>query len=272
VMIHRAYSKDLFTRMIPLNKHWIGQCSLAAVKRLENIELMAASGCKALFIGFESIDEETVKLTGKRQNKPGQYKEVIDMLHEHGISTWGSFVFGFDTDDPEVFDRTVEAGIDMKLTMALYAILTQRAPAPRLTAQHGSGFFHHGARLGQDRCGEARAGGEEQEQCNGHIGTGHGAEGGGEAPLKALFDQQHGSSLPQNQGKRYQAQGNHGQDDASQDAPEIAARLALGHFGMDREQKLEGAIASHEKARVAPRALGSFGFVNGRLSHADGSR
>ena len=46
------------------------------------------------------------------------------MLHEHGISTWGSFVFGFDTDDPEVFDRTVEFGIQMKLTMASYALLT----------------------------------------------------------------------------------------------------------------------------------------------------
>ncbi len=124
VMIHRAYSKELFTKMIPLRKHWIGQCSLAAVKRLENIQLMAESGCKALFIGFESIDEETVKFTGKRQNKPSQYKEVMDMLHAHGISTWGSFVFGFDTDDPEVFDRTAEFGVDMKLTMALYAILT----------------------------------------------------------------------------------------------------------------------------------------------------
>ena len=124
VMIHRAYSKDLFTRMIPLRKHWIGQCSLAAVKRLENIELMAKSGCKALFIGFESVDEETVRFTGKRQNKPSQYREVMEMLHDHGISTWGSFVFGFDTDDKEVFDRTVEFGIDMQLTMALFAILT----------------------------------------------------------------------------------------------------------------------------------------------------
>jgi radical SAM superfamily enzyme YgiQ (UPF0313 family) len=124
VMIHRAYSKDLFTRMIPLQKHWIGQCSLAAVKRIENIKLMAESGCKALFIGFESVDEETVRFTGKRQNKPSQYEEVMDMLHEHGISTWGSFVFGFDTDDKEVFDRTVEFGIRMKLTMALFAQLT----------------------------------------------------------------------------------------------------------------------------------------------------
>ncbi|HEY4106659.1 MAG TPA: radical SAM protein [Polyangiaceae bacterium] len=124
VMIHRKYSGDLFTRMGELDKHWIGQCSLAAVKRIENVKLMAESGCKALFIGFESIDEGTLQHTGKRQNKPSQYREVMDMLHDHGISTWGSFVFGFDTDDKEVFDRTVEFGIEMKLTMALYAILT----------------------------------------------------------------------------------------------------------------------------------------------------
>lgn len=124
VMIHGAHSKELFSKMVPLRKHWIGQCSLAAVRRIENVKLMAESGCKGLFIGFESVDEETVKFTGKRQNKPGQYKEIIEMLHEHGISTWGSFVFGFDTDDKEVFDRTVEFGIDVKLTMALFALLT----------------------------------------------------------------------------------------------------------------------------------------------------
>ncbi len=94
------------------------------MKRIENVKLMAESGCKALFIGFESVDEETVRFTGKRQNKPSQYREVMEMLHEHGISTWGSFVFGFDTDDLEVFDRTVEFGVAMQLTMALFAILT----------------------------------------------------------------------------------------------------------------------------------------------------
>ncbi len=130
VMIHRAYSKELFEKMAPLDKHWIGQCSLATVKKLENVELMAKSGCKALFIGFESIDEETVKFTGKRQNRPSQYREVIDMLHDHGISVWGSFVFGFDTDSKSVFDRTVEEAIAMKLTMASFAILTPYPGTP----------------------------------------------------------------------------------------------------------------------------------------------
>ncbi len=124
VMIHRKYSGELFTRLKELNKTWIGQCSLAAVKNLDNIKLMADSGCTALFIGFESVDEKTLRGTGKQQNRPEQYREVVQNLHEHGISTWGSFVFGFDTDDSEVFDRTVEFGIDARLTMALFALLT----------------------------------------------------------------------------------------------------------------------------------------------------
>ena len=101
--------------------------------QIENVKLMAASGCKALFIGFESIDEETVRFTGKPQNRPSQYREVVDMLHDHGIAIWGSFVFGFDTDDREVFDRTVELAIEMKLTMALvrHAHALPRDPALR---------------------------------------------------------------------------------------------------------------------------------------------
>ncbi len=132
VMIHRKYSAELFTRMIPLQKHWIGQCSLAAVKRIENVKLMAESGCKALFIGFESIDDNTLQHTGKRQNRPSQYREVLDMLHDHGISYLGQLRVRFRHGRPAKCSiAPAEFGIDMKLTMALYAILTPY-PATKL--------------------------------------------------------------------------------------------------------------------------------------------
>ncbi len=130
VMIHRGYSTELFRRMAPLKKHWIGQCSLATVRRIDNVALMAKSGCRGLFIGFESIDDATVRHTEKPQNRPGEYREVVRMLHDHGISVWGSFVFGFDTDTPNVFDRTVEEAIRMKLTMASFGILTPYPGTP----------------------------------------------------------------------------------------------------------------------------------------------
>ena len=124
VMIHTKYSHELFEAMVPLKKNWVGQASLAALHRVDNIEIMAKSGCRALFIGFESVDEQTVRTAGKRQNKPRLYRDVVRRLSDNGIAVWGSFVFGFDEDRGDSFDKTVEFCVESKLTMALFAILT----------------------------------------------------------------------------------------------------------------------------------------------------
>ena len=124
VMIHTRYSHELFEAMVPLKKAWVGQASLAALDKVKNIEVMARSGCKALFIGFESVDDSTVRTVGKRQNKPRKYLDVVRQLADHGIAVWGSFVFGFDEDVGDSFDKTVEFCVESKLTMALFALLT----------------------------------------------------------------------------------------------------------------------------------------------------
>lgn len=124
VMIHQKYSHELFEAMVPLKKSWVGQASLAALHRVDNIEVMARSGCRALFIGFESVDDSTVRTAGKRQNKPNKYRDVVRKLSDHGIAVWGSFVFGFDEDRGDSFDKTVEFCVESKMTMALFALLT----------------------------------------------------------------------------------------------------------------------------------------------------
>lgn len=124
VMIHTKYSHELFESMAPLGKHWVAQASLAALHRVENIDVMARAGCRALFIGFESVEDQAVRQAGKRQNKPHKYREIIRCLADHGIAVWGSFIFGLDDDSPDAFDRTVEFCVDAKITMAQFALLT----------------------------------------------------------------------------------------------------------------------------------------------------
>jgi radical SAM superfamily enzyme YgiQ (UPF0313 family) len=124
VMIHTKYSHELFEAMVPMKKHWVAQASLAALHRVENIEVMARAGCRALFIGFESVDDGTVRTVGKKQNKPRKYSDVVRMLADHGIAVWGSFIFGLDEDAGDSFERTVEFCVESKLTMALFALLT----------------------------------------------------------------------------------------------------------------------------------------------------
>jgi radical SAM superfamily enzyme YgiQ (UPF0313 family) len=124
VMIHTKYSHELFEAMVPLKKHWVAQASLAALHRVENVEVMARAGCKALFIGFESVDDTAVRGAGKKQNKPRKYQDVVRMLSDHGIAVWGSFVFGLDDDGGDAFMRTVDFCVESKMTMALFALLT----------------------------------------------------------------------------------------------------------------------------------------------------
>ena len=121
---HPRYSRELLQALIPLKKKWIGQASLAGLRDEKTIRLMAQSGCIGLLIGFESIIEENIASIGKFQNRPSHYMEVIHSLHRNGITIWASFIFGFDHDDPTVFERTVEFAIKAKILSTVFAMLT----------------------------------------------------------------------------------------------------------------------------------------------------
>ena len=124
VMIHTKHSHELFEAMVPLRKHWVGQASLSVLTRIENVAVMARSGCQGLAIGFESIAADAVRHAHKQQNHPQQYREVVRCLSDHGIAVWGSFIFGLDGDPPDAFERTVEFCIDAKIAVAVFSLLT----------------------------------------------------------------------------------------------------------------------------------------------------
>ena len=140
-----SYSKELLRALIPLKKRWFSQASLTGLKNVENVELLAKSGCAALLIGFESLSKPNLIRSQKYQNDPAEYREIIHSLHRSGIAICGSFIFGFDEDDPSVFEETVSFAIQTKLFTAIFMILT---PYP------GTAFYHrvkNEGRLVQDR-------------------------------------------------------------------------------------------------------------------------
>lgn len=124
VMIHTKHSHELFEAMVPLRKHWVGQASLSVLNRVENVAVMARSGCRGVAIGFESVAADAVRHAGKRQNQPQQYREVVRCLSDHGIAVWGSFIFGLDGDAPDAFERTVDFCIEAKIAVAVFSLLT----------------------------------------------------------------------------------------------------------------------------------------------------
>jgi radical SAM superfamily enzyme YgiQ (UPF0313 family) len=60
----------------------------------------------------------------KLVNAVADYGEACRRFHGAGIMINGSFVFGFDCDGPDVFDRTLEFTIENKILTASFHVLT----------------------------------------------------------------------------------------------------------------------------------------------------
>jgi radical SAM superfamily enzyme YgiQ (UPF0313 family) len=122
------YAKALFRAMIPLRKTWFGLSTVKIAEDLELLDLCAKSGCRGLLLGFESLSQTGLEWIGKDFNLPAKYMEVVSKLHDRGIAIQGCFVFGFDSDDESVFERTVEFVHASAIDLPRYAVCT---PFPR---------------------------------------------------------------------------------------------------------------------------------------------
>jgi radical SAM superfamily enzyme YgiQ (UPF0313 family) len=118
------YSKELFKALIPLNKKWGGLSTSRIADDPELFDLMVKSGCQYLLIGFESVNQSVLNSIYKGFNKGDRYKELMYKLHSAGIIVQGCFVFGFDEDQSDVFDRTVERVQELKIDIPRYSIYT----------------------------------------------------------------------------------------------------------------------------------------------------
>ena len=95
-----------------------------SILRDDLIEEAASAGLRSLFVGFETLSNVALSGSGKRQNLGYSYREVVRRLDSLGIMINGSFVFGLDGDDRDVFRRTVDWAVRVGITTATFHILT----------------------------------------------------------------------------------------------------------------------------------------------------
>ncbi len=118
-----ARAKELFKALIPMKVMWGSQASITLARDEELVALAAESGCCFLFIGLETLSKAALKEMGKRQNHVEQYAEAMQLLRKYKIPVMGAFVFGFDSDDEEVFAETLEFNMANKMKIAQFAHL-----------------------------------------------------------------------------------------------------------------------------------------------------
>lgn len=129
VMTDRDWALALFRGMAErgLSRPYAVQASMNIADDNEMLTALKRSGCITICIGFESVSEESLRLMRKGVNlKIGvvHYKEKVAKLHDHGLMSSGTFMFGNDGDGPDIFERTVEFVLEAGIDVAHFGLLT----------------------------------------------------------------------------------------------------------------------------------------------------
>jgi radical SAM superfamily enzyme YgiQ (UPF0313 family) len=124
ITVNKRFARALFAALIPRKRRWLGMTSIEVADDEGMLDLMAESGCRTLFVGFESVVPESLGEVHKHCNRVEDYLRNVRRIHDRGIMVNGSFVFGFDHDDRDTFDRTLDFGIEACLETATFTVLT----------------------------------------------------------------------------------------------------------------------------------------------------
>ena len=118
------FAAALFDGMRGMGRLFQGAATVDSVLRGNLVERAAEAGLRSLFVGFETLAPRNLALSNKRQNLGRDYAAVAKRLHDFGIMINGSFVFGMDEDDGQVFRRTVDWAIEHGITTATFHVQT----------------------------------------------------------------------------------------------------------------------------------------------------
>jgi len=121
---NKRFARELFRGMRGMGRVFQGAATVDSILEDDVVKEAAAAGLRSLFVGFETLSTSSLAGAGKRQNLGRSYAEVVRRLDSLGIMINGSFVFGLDGDDSDVFKRTVDWAVQAGITTATFHVLT----------------------------------------------------------------------------------------------------------------------------------------------------
>lgn len=125
--LHRAWSREFLRAVAREDIRWFTETDVSVADDPELCDLLAASGCRQVLIGFESPQADElagVDPAGWKRRTASQYRRAIDVLQSRGVSVNGCFVLGLDAHTPEVFPAVLEFVRSSGLAEVQYTVLT----------------------------------------------------------------------------------------------------------------------------------------------------
>ena len=131
---NRARTTRLLERLLAEGvrmPRWFAQVRVETAQDRELLRLMKRANCAMVFVGLESVNEETLKLYKKHVTLE-KNRAAIAAFNEAGIRVHGMFVLGSDADTSQTLTETLKFARDSRLTTVQFLALTA-LPGPPMT-------------------------------------------------------------------------------------------------------------------------------------------
>ncbi|MBN2053570.1 B12-binding domain-containing radical SAM protein [bacterium] len=122
---HRERTVDLLREMIrrKLRLTWSTQVRAGLARDINLIRLMKRAGCRTVYIGFESINPDSLDSVNKRQGV-ADLERAARGFRRAGIAVHGMFIFGLEDDTTRSLEQTVVQARKWELDSVQFMVLT----------------------------------------------------------------------------------------------------------------------------------------------------
>lgn len=117
----RRYFRELCEALVPLKKFWSTQTSIDTITP-ESARLMGRSGCRYVYIGLESLIQDSLQASNKKHNKVREYRDRIKLLHDNGVIVMSIFLVGLDGDTPEYLQQLPDLVDEVDVDIPVYSL------------------------------------------------------------------------------------------------------------------------------------------------------
>ena len=104
-------------------RQWSAQVRTDVTHKPEFVAKMKKAGCKVVYVGFESINTESLLDMHKKQTVD-DIRRSMEVFHKNNIMVHGMFILGNDPDTKDLFKTTARFCKETNIDYVQYAVLT----------------------------------------------------------------------------------------------------------------------------------------------------
>lgn len=139
-----TYAADLMRRLARAQCHWVAQASLRFVEKPSLVELARQSNCRALIFDGDQLSHEYLTTDATASPEAlSQLAQSLRQLADNGLFSIIRFVFGYDTDDESIFERTVKFCLDARIGLPMFSAFTPQPDSALFLSLDQAGRLRH---------------------------------------------------------------------------------------------------------------------------------